>query len=308
MSSMWKSDIVAILCADLHLSHKPPVARSAEPNWFEAMKRQLEELTDLSKDMNAPIICAGDIFHKWNSPPELINFAIENLPTMYAIPGNHDLPLHNYYDRHKSAYWTLVKAKIIIDISTTIRIEGANHNKYPDLVLHPFPSGFEVTPIQKGNDSEINLAVVHDYIWVNDKKYSGAPEDKRVGRRMKSFVGYDAMVWGDNHKGFICNKIVNCGSFFRRNIDEISYEPMIGLLIKDGSIRRYKLDCSKDKFIDIGEITTLAEKGIETADFIKELVGLGKHLIDFVAAVKEYCKRNNIDKTVESLIQEVMEQ
>ena len=33
--------VLAILCSDLHLQMKPPVARSAEPDWFAAMRRPL---------------------------------------------------------------------------------------------------------------------------------------------------------------------------------------------------------------------------------------------------------------------------
>ena len=29
--------VIAVLCSDMHLSLKSPVARSAEPDWFQAM-------------------------------------------------------------------------------------------------------------------------------------------------------------------------------------------------------------------------------------------------------------------------------
>ena len=54
------------------------------------MQRSLEQIRDLQKEFDCPVICAGDIFDKWNSPPELINFAYDNLPEIYAIPGQHD--------------------------------------------------------------------------------------------------------------------------------------------------------------------------------------------------------------------------
>jgi hypothetical protein len=54
--------VIAILCADLHLSHKPPIARSNEPCWYTAMKRQLNELSNLSQKWEAPVLCAGDVF------------------------------------------------------------------------------------------------------------------------------------------------------------------------------------------------------------------------------------------------------
>jgi hypothetical protein len=35
---------LAILVSDIHLSDKPPIFRSSEPDWFEAMKRPLDQL------------------------------------------------------------------------------------------------------------------------------------------------------------------------------------------------------------------------------------------------------------------------
>ena len=101
---------IAILCSDLHLSHRPPLARAREPDWYEAMMHPLDELDDLTGD-NLPVICGGDVFDKWNSPPELINFALAELPgTMESVAGQHDLPHHSWPERRKSAYWTLVES------------------------------------------------------------------------------------------------------------------------------------------------------------------------------------------------------
>src|SRR4051812_12555947 len=68
VNSLW--------CSDIHLSHKPPIARSAEPCWYSAMQRQLDELRSVALELDVPIFVAGDIFDRWNPPPELINFAI----------------------------------------------------------------------------------------------------------------------------------------------------------------------------------------------------------------------------------------
>ena len=110
-------DVIAVLCSDIHLSLKCPVARSAEPNWLEATKRSLDELRSVAEEHNAHVVVAGDIFDRWNSPPEIINFAIENLPNCYAIPGQHDLPNHRYEEIERSAYYTLIKAGIIENLN-----------------------------------------------------------------------------------------------------------------------------------------------------------------------------------------------
>jgi len=91
-----KAKVLAILMADIHLSLKAPIWRSAEPDWLDAQARPLKEVKLLQDKYKCPVICAGDIFDRsrktadgWNAPAELINYAIEYLPDdMYAIPAS----------------------------------------------------------------------------------------------------------------------------------------------------------------------------------------------------------------------------
>ena len=99
--------VVAIACSDIHLTLTPPAARAKEPDWFAAMLRPLNELRHLAKIHEVPIICGGDVFDTWRVPNELVNWAIQHLPEMYSIPGQHDLPFHQIDDIDKSAYRTL---------------------------------------------------------------------------------------------------------------------------------------------------------------------------------------------------------
>lgn len=52
---------LALLIADVHLSWRPPIARSAEPDWPEAMARILRQVADLAAEHRCPILCAGDV-------------------------------------------------------------------------------------------------------------------------------------------------------------------------------------------------------------------------------------------------------
>ncbi|GAG04154.1 unnamed protein product, partial [marine sediment metagenome] len=152
------SKVLALLCSDLHLSHVPPAARSAESDWYAAMKRPLDEIRELARLhgkadglKQVKILCAGDVFdssgadrRRWNSPPELINFAIDALPEgMYCIPGQHDLPNHNYGEIKRSAYWTLAKAGKLHNLppgkSMLLRLDGS-------ATVTAFPWGYEIEP------------------------------------------------------------------------------------------------------------------------------------------------------------------
>src|SRR5688500_1062308 len=93
-----KAEPIAILCADLHLTMKQPACRD-DDDWMKTQAGYLSQLKMLQKSETMgpvlPILCAGDIFDKWNAPPELIHFALEHLPDgMICVPGQHDLPNH----------------------------------------------------------------------------------------------------------------------------------------------------------------------------------------------------------------------
>lgn len=306
-------DVIAIFCADLHLSHKPTLARSNEDDWYGVMEGCLKQLTDLRNTHSSlegppPIICSGDILDKWNAPAELINFAIANLPDMYAVPGQHDLPYHNYEDIAKSAYWTLVQVGRITNLRPGVPLGVGS------LCLHGFPFGFEPKSLEKKLAPWMDVAVVHKFIWTKSTGYVGAPEENRLKSQLKNLQGYDVAVFGDNHKGFISSSmeegrtdVINCGGFMRRKSDEADYKPSVGLLYSDGSIERHYLDTSKDKMLAGKEALSEAVQGIGFEGFLEELSTLGRSAIDFTEAVKQTLQREKIPDSVRDIVLQVMD-
>jgi len=260
---------------------------------------------------DCPVLCAGDIFDKWNSPPELINFAYDNLPdNMIAIPGQHDLPLHKYDDIEKSAYWTLINTGKIKNLT--------NQFQTGDLILYGFPYGFKVEQKDDigGYGKEfIHIAVVHEYRWIPGHSYPNAPTERKIHKRMsgvkgKKWLGYDAAVFGDNHIGFSTSvgntQVFNCGAFMRRKSDEIDYKPQIGLLLESGKVEPYFLDTSKDKYLEIQDDTNTKD-ALDMKSFIEELEKLGDTSLDFQEALKEYLEKNRIRKEVKEILLKSME-
>ncbi len=306
--------VIAIFAADIHLSHKPPVWRSAEPDWYWAMQRPLNEIADLQKIFECPVIYAGDIFDRWNSPPELINFAIKHLPKGYAIPGQHDLPLHNMEDIEKSAYWTLYKAGVLKHISPKCVGTEIGFPKYPNSLIdvHAFPFGFPIQENKRKNNL-IQIALVHEYVWIKDASYPNAPKEKKIDytkNKKGRIKGYDIIVYGDNHKGFWVGfedaQILNCGTLMRRKSDEVDYQPQIGLLLDSGKMISHKLDISQDQHLESMENVNEDEK-IDLSDFIEELELLGDTALDFQEAMKQYFESNKTKKAVKKILLKAME-
>jgi len=306
-------NVRAILVADVHLQTRAPVARAAEPDWFAAMARPLAELQELQAlHKGAPIIYAGDIFDRWNAGPELINFALQHLPFGYAVPGQHDLPNHNYDEIGRSAYWTLVEAGRIENL-----LPNDIHNIASwGMVLTGYPWGYPVHPeklVEERRTSNLpdgptSVAVVHRMIWQKGTGYPGAPVDRMVGGYRAGLAGYDVAVFGDNHKGFITKikggpVVCNCGGFMRRHADEGAYRPGVGLLYADGTVARHYLDITKDHFAAATEAEETVAQILDITAFMEELQALGVNdALDFTATLKRFIADNKTPRRVADII------
>ncbi len=276
--------VVAILLADIHLQLNPPACRREEPDWFGTMARTLEEISLLSVNHSVPILCAGDVFDRWNSPAELIHFAIEHLPDMFGIPGQHDLPLHRYDLMHRSAYGTLSSVGNITDLAP-----GEPRNVGRHLVVQGFPWGTTLEPCSLPQTDALNVALVHSFLWLGKETgYPGAPESGRVNASKKNYLGWDAVVYGDNHKGFNIEvegvSVLNCGTVFRRTTSEEGYRPYVGLLRSSSYIDLHYLDIEQDVLV-ASEAPEKWSPDANLSDFVESLQALGGDPLDFRAAM-----------------------
>ena len=289
----------AIFASDIHLTHKPPGFRSEEPDWYETMRRQLRDLCKLQERLDVPVIIAGDIFHHWKQVPELINFAIQEMPKCYGIPGQHDLPNHSYEDIERSAYWTLVEAGILHHLEPDAPVQT------DELELFGFPWGFDPEPCL--SDSElIKIAVVHKYCWVGKYKYPQAPLANQLSQFKLS--GYAAAVFGDNHIGWVSKNVCNCGGFFRMTKADLDRQPFVGVLMEDGSIQKHILDTSNDIYSSSSDNITTAGP-IDLGGFTEGLLELrNSEELDFAKVVRRYCAENEVSPSTRTIILDTIDE
>lgn len=300
--------VLGIFCSDLHFQLSVPPWRSNEPDWMEAQARPIREIAQLQEKHNCDIFCSGDITEKWNSSPELINWIMEHLPYMHAIPGQHDLPNHNIKEKHRSAYRTLARASIINDLKEPRSFANGK------LRVWPFPFGTEIKPLPHiKEDRRLDVALCHEYNWVPGHSYENAPpeQDMNNRKRWKRFVGYNAVFCGDNHNAFTMvngkTRFINCGTTIRRLSSERDYHPCVWLLYEDGFIDPHNLDIIKDKHLKIAEDQYIEERmRLDLSSFIKELNHLGFSGLDFESALTEYCRRHSIPAEVYQIIVEAI--
>lgn len=304
----------ALLCGDIHLSHAPPVARSGEPCWYNAMKRSLQFLAELAEDCQAPILCAGDVFHTWRSPVELVNWATKWMPRMIAIPGQHDLPFHDLQQIKKSPFWSLVLTLKLDYLPPALPVDtGA-------LVLCGFPWGVPITKVNgmpERRSGTLRVALVHDYVWSPNKSntsFPGAPKEKSAEARIESGVldQFDLVVFGDNHRPFALGNIYNCGGFLRRNLDERDHQPTVGLLYEDGTVRRVPIPTDKDaEMVDVRAAAQTVGNAVVCGlePFLQQLAGMSVESQDFGDVVQQLLTvaSGTISSGVRKYIQEAMD-
>lgn len=295
-----KGDVIAIVCSDIHLSHKPPLARSEESDWYAAMDRPLAELRDLQLKHSAVVLIAGDVFDKWQTPPELVNFALDALPSYcFVIPGQHDLPFHCYDDLHKSGLGVLIKARKV-ELLTDVT---ACH--FRRLAITSFAWGKAIKPPQQVVQGRTHLALIHAYVGKEGKQHAGMDETKHVNAYAEQLAGYDIAVFGDNHLPFQAYSgdcfVFNCGGFMRRKSDD-TFKPSCGLLYESGEIVRHYFDTSAEKLrTSTQELLPDGTDEEQIKAFAKSLSTMDCDPLDFEAQLLiavEQLKGNELAQTI----------
>lgn len=304
---------IAVLCSDLHLTLTPPSCRDiSQEGWMELQAHYLKQLRDTAGDL--PVICAGDIFDRWNASPELINFALRELPNgMYCVPGQHDLPNHQLGQMGRSGYGVLKQTGKILDLSGKrlhIFQEDEIIPNAPEVRVYGCGWGQGLEDDELEEFDGVSVAVIHRYCWLNDNtRFPGAPPEAKATALKKELSPFDVAVFGDNHISFLATvgncKVFNCGGFIRRKSDEMLYQPSIGILFDNGDVEVRHLNTCRDKFHK-GKIED-KETPFDLRSFIKELESLGEHGLDFRQTVKEHLESQDLPKQTKQLILEALE-
>lgn len=267
-----------------------------------------------SQRHRVPVFVGGDVFDKARVSPETVNTAIsvfKSFHRVYAIPGQHDLPYHNYEDRHNSSYGTLVAAEAVEDMKTG--------QAYPTAgPAEVFGFGWKQPITAPPAKSSFPVALVHRYVWHRSFRYPGAPEADSVDRTRRLLPGYKLAVFGDNHQPFVVRTagrfgaeskrltVVNCGAYAPRKADEQTLVPGFTVLGDDGNVyfSDYKTAYKWDK---AALSQTVKEAGINLENLMSVLESVGEQTVDFEEAIYRYIKSYRINEQVAKILVSAME-
>lgn len=293
-----------MVVSDLHFSTEPPLCRSEEKNWFHAMLEPIQQLNDFWKENGKPtVLIPGDFFHKWKETPELINFLLETfLPksTIYAIPGQHDLPYHDFTSINRSAFGTMLQTGRFQEFPIANPGEPICIGSYE---IAFFPWDFPIQDVEWESDLTLKIGVIHHFIWNENTGYVSAKQENFY----TSFIldQFDIVFFGDNHFPFMESVgntlIVNCGSFMRRRSVEKDLEPRF-YSVTGQKVKEHKLDITTDVFTNkTPSITKTLSTGIDNV-LQKEII-----VSDFKENLIAYLKEHKISKPIKKLILKELE-
>lgn len=299
----------AIIFSDLHLRDTQPICR--KDHFWETQKKKLNWLRHFCKSVgkDVPVFCGGDVYHEWKTSPKLIDMALDHLPKdMISVPGQHDLPNHNYALVNESGYGILSKTKKIQN-STAIH-RGVIDRGGDKLMIWFFPYGEKLKSVLDSKD--INIALVHHFVYKGRKPFPG--QLTGVKSLLKKLKGYKLVIAGDNHHPFTYKTddqlLINPGCFSRQKADEATIRPRVYIWYAEDNT----FDIEYVPIEDPEEV--ISRKHLEQIEYKNEKIELFvgrlneniEAQFDFKNNMEKYIKGNpKIKKLTKTKIQEAME-
>ena len=284
-----------ILCSDLHLRVTVPICRKeTEAQWVETQTKQLSFIAEEAHKRNCGIAMAGDIYHKPSVPDIMKNifFSIFEGLSVGIMPGQHDLPNHNYNEIERSSFGVLWNSGKFQSMCT-----------FGDYILY---GEEEITTRKKSN-----ILFLHDLIFENEKSIPPNVEAKLAQDVLDKYPDYDWILCGDNHHGFhYKNKgrhLIMSGCINRQAADYIDYEPCIWFIDTKENIVEKILMPDDVNMVDTSHIKNKEEKEERVSAFvtsIKENKGVS---LDFEENVRNSLLSKDIEDGVKITVRELME-
>lgn len=298
-----KSEPIAIITADIHLTAEQPICR--KDNYKEAMITKLKFIRAKQKELDIPVIDAGDVFNRAKPNPEVISMALRYLPRDFiTIAGNHDLSYHNNDIFEQTALYAVSKAKTGVTV-----LKPYETLDLGNLTVTGFPYGY--TDVDKVDKTQLakdkpNVALIHIMTYKGDKPFPMC-SDPDVGDIEKKFSMFDNIITGHNHQCFYTDKLLNAGSLMRSRADQIDYKPRLWYLCADGTFDY--------EYIPIDETAVSNEHTVEQNEidsrmqsYVSSLNNTSEISFSFEDNLNRFIEENHIDNDIKSIITNAMEE
>jgi DNA repair exonuclease SbcCD nuclease subunit len=290
----------AIYTADWHLRETQPVCRT--DNFVEETQwNKVDFISDLQAEYGCPVYHTGDLFDYWKPSPALLSKTIEHLPKQfYTVYGNHDLPQHNLELAYKSGLYTLEKSQSLNSLNYNMHIngltiDGCSWNQYP---------------IDCEKRANIQILVWHILTYQGKEPYPGC-SDPKAAKLLRKYPQYNLIVTGDNHTPFVeeyeGRLLVNPGSIFRMDADQINHKPRVYLWYADTNTVKPIYLPIENNVISRDHIKIKEQRDNRIEAFVSQLNGDWQASMSFEDNIKVFEKKNNVRQSVMDIVYKSME-
>lgn len=279
-----------ILTSDWHLRSTKPVARTDA--FFPAMWKKVMFINELSEKHKAPVLHSGDLFHHWDTSPNLLTRTIRALPErFFTIYGNHDLPEHSLEQQELSGVHTLWVGK---------------HLDIPSNGVH-----WGMTPQSATFNGNRKILMWHVLTYKGkDLPYPGCTE-MSAKQILKKYPEYDLIVTGDNHKTFVeeyqGRLLVNPGSILRMTAAQIEHKPCVFLYYAETNTVEQVFIPIEDNVLSREHIDEKEERNTRIGAFISSLDTDWDVDMSFEKNLDSFLQKNKVSKKVKSIILKCLE-
>jgi DNA repair exonuclease SbcCD nuclease subunit len=277
----------AILTSDWHLRETQPICRT--DNFWQTQWRKVDFIADLQHQYNCPVLHAGDLFDYWKPSPMLLSETIKHLPKQfYTVYGNHDLPQHNLDLAYKSGIYCLQQSNAL--------------SIMPECSWGQSPKKFSSTLY--------DILVWHVATYQGKEPYPGCV-DPSAAKLLRKYPQYNLIVTGDNHKSFVeefeRRLLVNPGSIFRMDADQITHRPRVYLWYAEtNTVIPVHLPIETD-VISREHIEIKEQRDQRIEAFVSQLNGEWSASLSFENNLQQFEKENDIRKSVMDLVYKAIE-
>ena len=211
-----------LLTADWHIRGDRPRCRIDE-DWIESQRQDIQAVVDIARREKVDETWVlGDLFHQPRAATEAVNMVLVGLKDLreacpvYILPGNHDLPYHDYGNLEQSSLGIVLKS-------------------FPELRTRQEPSGLILAAAPFGLDP----VDPHADVWATHQLTFESAETKppMAGGKIAQDLldeapGVQVVVTGDYHRGYVYTgadgrRVITPGCLNIQAADMDDYKPRV---------------------------------------------------------------------------------
>lgn len=211
-----------LLTADWHIRGDRPRCRIDE-DWIESQRQDIQAVVDIARREKVDEAWVlGDLFHQPRAATEAVNMVLVGLKDLrevcpvYILPGNHDLPYHDYGNLEQSSLGIVLKS-------------------FPELRTREEPRGLTIAAAPFGLDPvdpHADVWATHQLTFENDETKPPMAGGKIAQDLLDEALGVHIVVTGDYHRGYVYTgadgrRVITPGCLNIQAADMVDYKPRV---------------------------------------------------------------------------------